>query len=462
MAALLSDVDDACAALAPQAASAAGLDAVGFAALPLSVAQHIFALLPVDTRAPAALVCRAWRGAIDDPRVWNRLELSFANGVTCALKDDKLRATAARARGQLDTVVLSKRAENVSDHVLLEVVTANAATLHELHCVFGSEMPSRLYSVDFVEQLARAAPQLRVLRADVSASLVDALRMLRNEAPFGALRLRDLEVTHVGQGVLVADADVLALAAAVPLHASLHQLGLHSVLLRTPAVLDAIVACALSCGLQSVEFYRCGLSPASVPAIARLVRGGALASLQIKNCDEPLLDAAAAMQFADAIASSRTLQQLVLWDYLHLFHDVAVDAPVLRALAGHPSLQTLHFYSFYLRDAAAVGMLLATVVTANAPALRTLSFIDLPLGDEGTRPLLDALVENTHLQELECCQVGMSNDFVEYTFTPAVRANRGLRKLSATMESEDHDEEDLARELLLQKAEDLVAERLQK
>ena len=460
MAAISSDVYYA---LAPQPASAVDLVApmLGIFALPLSVAQHIFALLPVDTRARAALVCRAWRDALADPCRWTRLDLSLTSGVTCALDDETFRVIAARARGQLDTVLLNQRDENVSDRVLLEVVVKNAGTLRELDCVCGSAYSFRVLHVNTVEQVARAAPQLRVLRADVFASVVDVHR-LQNEVPFGALRLRNLEMSAHGRGQQFSDAYVLALAAAVPLHASLRQLTLTTVLLRTPAVLDAVVAAALAGGLQSLELVGCGLLPASVPALARIVRGGKLTSLMVTNHNEPLFDAAGAMQLADAIASSRTLQRLRLWA-VRLWHDPAVFAALLHAVTGHPTLQALELHFDAPPDEKAAGAALAAVVAANSPALRELNVRNTPLRNEGMRPLLEALVENTHLQKLECCRVYMEDEFARNIFLPAVRANTSLRALRAFFylreEVETDNEDDVLQRPALREAEELVAAR---
>jgi hypothetical protein len=75
-------------------------------ALPLALALRIFSLLPADARLLAAAVCRSWRAMLAERSLWTRLDLSEASGVdnpTPLL----LRAAAARAGGQLESLTIS-------------------------------------------------------------------------------------------------------------------------------------------------------------------------------------------------------------------------------------------------------------------------------------------------------------------------------------------------------------------
>ncbi len=78
---------------------------------------------------------------------------------------------------------------------------------------------------------------------------------------------------------------------------------------------------------------------------------------------------------------------------------------------------------------AAVGAALAEFV-AGAAALQTLDVAECNLGDEGLRPLFDALPANTLLCTLVCHGNGVSEAFVRDRLLPAVRANSSLRVLS--------------------------------
>ena len=394
---------------------------------------RIFACVPADARARAALVCRAWRDAIAEPSVWAQLDLDMMSVVTVAFTDAVLRGAAARAQGQLTSLLL-RCSEQLSIAAVLDVVTANAGSLRELTCwseITDITNDNRIWTFEEVADVARAAPQLRVLHADVSSSVADALHMLRNDSPFEPLRIRDLEIDGADDDEPAADADVLAFVAAVQRHASLRQLGLFAVSLRTPAVLDALAAVVTASALPALWLVGCGLSPASVPALVRMLRRGALTSLELSNNREALLVAPLAVQFADAIASHHALRHLRL-EAIQLWHDAPAAAAVMRAVTGHPSLQTLELTSSAPPDPAAAGAMLGALVAADAPALRELCIHNSPLlGDAGMRPLLDALAHNTHLRMLDCCDTGMSDAFA-HVFLPAVRANTSLRTLEAS------------------------------
>ena len=431
---LISDASTARGVLASRPLAAEGgsvvTHAARFASLPHAVALRIFGFMPADARALAALVCRAWRDAVAEPSLWTRLDLSPASGVSVATTDAVLRGAAARARGQLTALVLSDRRTAVfSADTVVEVLAANAGSLRELHWVHTEKSDRlRFLPARIVERLARAAPQLRVFRADVGASAAAAAHILRNDAPFEALQLRFLRVSGADDD----DADVLALAAAMAAHTSLLKLCLVDVSLDTPAVLDAVTAAVISSGLKIMSLNRCDLSPASVPALARLLRSASLTSLSISNGDEPLFDAAAAVQLADVIAAHHTLQRLSLMA-LQFWHNQSDAATVMRGVTGHPSL---HSFSVSQNsapdDPAAAAAALGALVAANAPALNELHFRDSALGEAGMLPVLEALRHSTHLRLLTCYNTGMSADCARYALLPAVRANTSLRTLVAS------------------------------
>ncbi len=53
------------------------------------------------------------------------------------------------------------------------------------------------------------------------------------------------------------------------------------------------------------------------------------------------------------------------------------------------------------------------------------------LGDDGVRPLLEALPANTHLRTLRCSDNNMTEVLARDVLLPAVRANTSLRTLVA-------------------------------
>jgi hypothetical protein len=218
-------------------------------ALPHALLVHrILALLPADARARCATVCRGWRALLDDPSLWARLDLSQDSGVTVRVSRRVLRGAAVRAGGALAALHVNRF--RPSDPALLEVVTANAGTLRELRTgpIYGS--------TDELAALLRAAPALCELSASAVCSPEQAAALLRNDPPFGPLRMHTLCVRH---GDADGDASVLELAAAMPAHASLRSLELSRVNLQSDAECGALVDAALAVQLQSLELMVCRL-----------------------------------------------------------------------------------------------------------------------------------------------------------------------------------------------------------
>ena len=220
------------------------------------------------------------------------------------------------------------------------MVTANAGSVRQLSCV--SSQPFK--AVDALD-LALAAPQMASFQVVVQTDVAEATRMLRNEEPFGAFRLSGLYIARAGRrgapilhaaDIIVAEG--LALCAALSAHATpmrlLEILGYTP--LHSPVVCDALCAAALACSLRELRLDDCSLSPTATPALARLIRGGVLSSLDISNGGHPMLDDATGLQLADAVAASRTLKRLELTG-VGLWDAAVASAALMRAVTGHPS-----------------------------------------------------------------------------------------------------------------------------
>jgi hypothetical protein len=402
---------------------------------PSVVVLLILAKLPVDLRARCACVCRGWRAALLEHSLWTRLDVSHTSGVTVAVTDALLRGAVARAGGGLQALDVS-RCSAASRATLLALVTANADTLRELRACHGAcvnDLASvALLSVDDAEALLRAALQLRVLEADVRCeSIADARRALGIAEGLrrGPLRVHGLRLQHLGAADLDL-ADFLALMTDVACHPWLQQLFLERVP-RMPAVLDAVVDAALARRLTGLHLVRCGLSPASAPALARLL-GGGVASLSVwEALQATLLDAPAATLLAGALRANRTLTALQLVE-LNLWRDADAAVTLLGALAAHPSLRKLDvsFNAVPRARRAAVGAALGALLAADAPALTELRIHRCRLGDAGTAPLFEALRANTHLRTLVCGGNQITDAFAADVLLPAVRANANLRALT--------------------------------
>jgi hypothetical protein len=276
-------------------------------------------------------------------------------------------------------------------------------------------------------QLLQAAPLLRVLEADAFCKgTEEARRLLRNEAPFGPLRVRTLVALGLDDA-----AAVRTFAQDAAAHAWLTGLFLEHAPLNEPAVLDAVVDMALLRRLTYLNLTSCGLSPASAAALARLVAGGALETLIVIGEGFLLLDEPAAVLLGNALRANTTLTDITI-EHTGVFIDGAAAAALLGALTAHPTLQLLDF-TFdappqLLAPAAlaAAGAALGALVAANAPALRELRLDGCVLGDAGLGPLVDALPANTHLRVLGCGSNRMSEAFKLERLLPAVRANAWL------------------------------------
>jgi hypothetical protein len=396
----------AAAANHPSAASTTALSP-----LPLALALKCFSALPVDARARAACVCRGWHSTLEEPSVWTRLDLSPSSGVAVAVTDAVLAGAAAKARGQLAALDVAD-CDDVTVDALLAVVQANGGALQELRVGALVEQETQtLLNASCVERLLQAAPQLTACDAEVLGNLFlkntvdDARRMLRNEPPFQPLRLRSLGVdfdTDTGDD----DTSVLALAADIASHASLMLVELGSVPLTTPAALNAVVDAALARQLVCVRFYHCRLSPASAPALVRLLGSGALTELFIYQ-GEALLDGTSAVLFGDALRANNTITHLRI--NADVWHDANAAALLLGALTGHSSLSTLDLSQN--NGLEVQGAALGALVAANAPALTELDVSDSDLNDAALRPLFEALPASTHLRTLNVAGIDMSEAF---------------------------------------------------
>jgi hypothetical protein len=418
---------------------------VEFSSLPHSLVVRVLAALPPDARLRCAEVCRAWRAAVSDRSLWLRVDLSPASGMTHTLTAALLQSVAARAPGHMQALALpflSTVADEVTDAllaVLEEVLQANSASMRELDTTAALFDQAAYFWRATLDDVLAAAPQLHTFRVNMTAPVGEAARMLRNEAPFGALRVRRVSVRNEAEEEeeeeegRVDDADVLALCAAMRQHACLEGVWLQGVSLDTPAVLDAFVSASVAQSITRVE--RCDLSPASAPALARLLGRGALARLDIMGDGVQLLDAPAAALLAAALRANTTLRELKL-DDVGFWDVVDVGAALLTALEAHPSLRVLNLINNEapadVRAALAVGASLGALVAANAPALRELYVSYCSLGDAVLARLADALPRNTHLRALHCEDNAMGNVVASDLFLPAVRANASLRELVAS------------------------------
>jgi hypothetical protein len=314
--------------------SSAGAEMVpraSFASLPHALVLFIFSLVPVDQRLRCLEVCKEWHAMCNERSFWTRLDLSATAGLARRATDALLRTAAARAGGQLQALHLTDCMVNTHEG-RMAVARANADTLTELRMEssYRGHYAAPFASVGQVEAVLDAAPRLRLLAADVyCANVAEAHRLLRNEGAFAAVRVRKLCVTAHDE------AGVLALAADLPAHTWLTEICLDHAPLGTLAALDAVVDAALALRLPSLTLHNCPATPASAPVLARLISGGALKELCVRNgVIHQLLDQPAAALIAAALRANSTLTSLTL-QACRFWGDAAAAALILGALTAH-------------------------------------------------------------------------------------------------------------------------------
>jgi hypothetical protein len=384
-------------------------DPLTFASLPLPLAHRIFLALPVDARACAACVCRAWRDVLADPALWTRLDLSGRCGVeprhaTFALMHG------ARARGLLYRLDLS--GVGCPTEPLLEVLAANAGSLRELRVSYFDSNSSLTATV---EALVAAAPMLQGVEArETSCTWEEAPRVMRTEPPFALLRLSTLAVSFADQDEprgMERVGPFLSALADVTLQPALLRVDFYSADTAQPALMGALVDAALSRRLRELTLENC-TPPAAAP-LARLLTEGSLKYLHLRseNPETPLLDAAGAALVAGALRVNTTLTSLLLLQ-TGLCRDMDAACTLLAALVGHPSLR---YFSLTdegpLDDVGALAAALAALVAADAPTLEELNCSDNALGDAGLAPIVEALACNNHLHTLDISRNDASDPF---------------------------------------------------
>jgi hypothetical protein len=411
-------------------AGAAERASAALSPLPLALAVRILASLPLYARLRCEAVSHGWHATMSDASIWTRLALSVDDMAPSAFRarfdDAQLARIAARAQGRLEALDISEFLP-ISDAALRAVVAANAATLRELRVCRGCVWPVRhTLAPATVEALLQSAPALRELRADMECnSVADALRMLRNEPPFAALRIEALDVKFDAASRNLDATRELAAAAAT--HASLRNMCLGDAPLDTPAAVHAVADAVLARDtLRRLDFERCNLGPLCAPALARIVGSGSpLRTLRVQQL-QTLLDAHAAEVLGGTLRANRTMCALAFTGGDIWAHPPAAAA-LVNALENHPSIHTLSFdMSWECADNAVVGAALGALVAANAPALHDLSLMGSGLDDAGLGPLIDALASNTHLRTLDVSFNELSEALVRDRLLPALRANQDV------------------------------------
>jgi len=171
----------------------------------------------------------------------------------------------------------------------------------------------------------------------------------------------------------------------------------------------------------------CNLTPASLPALTRMLESCSLTRLDIWNGDTPLLVGADVPAFCAALRISRVttlrLQTMRMWESF-------ADGLALAACTSHPTLHKVCLSGNGREDPAPapVGVALAALVAADS-ALEELYVSDCGLDDSATRLLFAAIASSTELRVLICFGNEVGAACARDVILPAVQANTSLRQL---------------------------------
>jgi hypothetical protein len=388
-----------------------------FDTLPEEALRAIMLALPVDDRARAACVRRSWRALLADPSLWQVLNLTRTGGVAAErVTENLVRGAVARAAGSLRFLRLGGEADwPDSAASLVELIESDGAELQHHSSYYW-------LTVAQLQHVLAAAPRMQTLTAAVDGQCKELLFVLRNDPPFGPLRVTNLRFFCDAEATA---ADMLAFAAAVAAHQSLTRLTV-SWAYSGRETLYALIDAAASWRVVSLMLDRCTLDADSVTALARLLKLSSLTHLGFFFF--VFLDAqeACMLELYAALRECHTLTDLTL-SFDSFAYDVANRQPVAELLDAAAALPALAWLEVNWTDAqhayaAAYGRAIGALLAANPPSLRTLIVEDCVLGDEGMAPLLDGLAANTHLRTLECQRNSLSEAFKRDRLLPALAA----------------------------------------
>ncbi len=373
----------------------------------------------------------------------------------------------AGAAGQLRVFSLPCELELDAAQLLVDVIVSDGAelqqvntcawlTVGQLRAVFAaaprlqelSANNEKLSVADLVAVFA-AAPRLQVLNAGVEGECMELLPVLRNDAPYGPMRVSDLLVDF--GGVVMNGADVQAWAAAVAAHVSLKRLVIRNApsARELNALMDALMAAERRISWLSIEY--CRLDDAEfVPALARLLERGSLTKLEIYAAGFPHAQEESVPVLCAALRACPTLMHLKLCLNPPNGASRQTVMELIEAAASLPALAELNLDGSSMQDTplsvhwpkcpfwaswATRGhpvRALTALLRANLPCLRTLVVDDCRLGDGGMALLLDGLAANTHLRKLSCLGANyMSTAFERKRLEPALTALAARAQLDA-------------------------------
>ena len=273
--------------------------------LPSCFVRAVFLLLPADQRLRCVEVSRAWRALLSDTSFWTSLDVSDTCGLI-RFSEALFRAVIAKAGGQLRVLNVSGRGiEVLPTRTLLHALTSNATNLELLYA-----RRTTLYTSAEVVKIGKAAP-LAFCHVCLQAvtNVEQARRYLRNEPPYGRLRLHSL-IVH-GEGQLNSLESLEALCSDLIMHSTLANIVIHGASHGTAAAMYIVVNAAIALRLKATGLLGCGCTRTCVPELTRLVCAGTLEEMYIFNGDVELFeDGADTDRFCAAVRASASITHL--------------------------------------------------------------------------------------------------------------------------------------------------------
>jgi len=355
-----------------------------FSFFPTEVISLILSFLP--THKSLCRLCpvhTSWNAFICNMPIWAALDFSNLH----VRKPTLLVGTGRKASGQLVSLRLGKQMHVFSGDIasVLEMNAATIKTVDMQGVTFMMEHSTLLRHQ--LQSILESAPGLENLVVDYTCALGDARDLLGRTGIFANVQCKTLRIDF--QGPLATERDFGDIGLGV-----VRYEGLTGVHFQNPTIKHFILWNAWD--FQPAAFAR------FAPLLSRLE------TFDISGPDAAL-DANAAGLFATAIASSTSLRTLSLAN-IRLFADPHVYRPILRALAGHRTIETLHFqrnasWAYYSLE---VGRLLADLLRTPS-ALKHLNVNHFASSRADVMPLLNAL--EFHNRTLEVLKMFPAGDF---------------------------------------------------
>ena len=384
---------------APDAAEVSAAPSEDGVELPHEALSVMLPLLPLDARARAACVCRAWRAMLAHPRL--REELSFER-CTARVDNATLASLCARAGSALRTLCLDAHAcTRVTGSGLVAALSdGHCSGLRRLNAPIDRQPWQQTLTAVLVRRLVAACPKLQHAACAVSCSLADAAAV--SAAVPGALDLSCAGENAAGFKKLVArlrvDATLTTLKlsctaigsdGATQLAESLRSNGTLTALdlafnrIGDPGAVQLAECLRVNTALKSLNLHQNGIGDAGAAQLGRCLDNNA--TLTSLDLSQNHIGDAAAVQLAASLRANTTLTRLSL--QMNQVGDAGATQ-LAEALRANATLTSLDLSQNGIGDAGAMRLAESLCVSG---ALKELGMWgNRNIGEAGVRAVLAA------------------------------------------------------------------------